>query len=143
MAPESEFGAEETQDDPMVGEAPAGDENPGEPVSTPNDGPIDTDVQDSNPNAAGPARLQGDMGISSERTGPFGAEDSAVQGIEGTGSVGSSAAATDGTLSTTGSGDTVREHAEEPAEGPDMEEANDQVPSHDFDAGKNPGHSHG
>lgn len=45
--------------------------------------------RESHPNASGPERLAGDMGISSEREGPF--ED-----IEGTGSLESTAGSTDG-----------------------------------------------
>ena len=45
--------------------------------------------RESHPNASGPEGLAGDMGISSEREGPF--ED-----IEGTGSLASAAASTDG-----------------------------------------------
>jgi hypothetical protein len=77
----------------------------------------ETDPRESNPNAGGPEGLQGDMGISSERTGPFG-DDPAVEGIQGTGSHGSSAESTDGTMST------ERQHAEEPAEGsPDIDDS--------------------
>jgi hypothetical protein len=45
--------------------------------------------RESHPNASGPEGLAGDMGISSEREGPF--ED-----IEGTGSLASTAGSTDG-----------------------------------------------
>lgn len=45
--------------------------------------------RESHPNASGPEGLAGDMGISSERQGPF--ED-----IEGTGSLASTAGSTDG-----------------------------------------------
>ncbi len=45
--------------------------------------------RESHANAAGPEGLAGDMGLSSEREGPFG-------GIEGTGSLVSAQAATDG-----------------------------------------------
>jgi len=125
------------------------------------DEPIRTPVQDSNPNAAGAAGLKGDMGVSSERAGPFGSEDSEgedsqredsqgedSQGedIEGTGSVGSSAAATDGTVSSSGAEDAVGEQpGEQPGEQDeeaDMARANAGVPHHDFDPTKSPGHSH-
>jgi hypothetical protein len=90
-------------------------------MSTPtgNDVP-ETDVRESNPNGAGPRGLEGDLGISSERTGPGGPEgtDPADRGIEGTGSHGSAARATDGVLDTTRA-EVPREHPEEPAEGPD------------------------
>ena len=45
--------------------------------------------RESHPNASGPESLAGDMGISSERTGPF-------EGIEGTGTLVSSQGRTDG-----------------------------------------------
>jgi hypothetical protein len=45
--------------------------------------------RDSNPNGASPEGLAGDMGISSERDGPF-------EGIEGTGSLASAQLSTDG-----------------------------------------------
>jgi hypothetical protein len=71
----------------------------------------DTDPRESNPNASGPQGLKGDMGISSERTGPFGSEEPADQGVEGTGSHGSAAEKTEGTMST------ERQHPQDPAEG--------------------------
>ena len=72
-----------------------------------------TDPRDSNPNAAGPQGLRGGMGVSSERTGPFGGseEESADEAVEGTGTTGSATENTEGTMST------ERKHAEEPAEG--------------------------
>ena len=45
--------------------------------------------RESHPNAAGPEGLKGDLGISSERHGPF-------DGIEGTGSLASAQGTTDG-----------------------------------------------
>ena len=45
--------------------------------------------RESHPNASGPEGLAGEMGISSEREGPF-------EGIEGTGSLASAADSTDG-----------------------------------------------
>ena len=50
--------------------------------------------RESHPNAAGPDGLAGDMGLSSERAGPF-------EGIEGTGSQASAASITDGETPTT------------------------------------------
>lgn len=77
----------------------------------------ETDPRESNPNAGGPEGLQGDMGVSSERTGPFGGDDPADDGIQGTGSHGSAAENTDGTMST------ERQQAEDPAEGaPDIDD---------------------
>jgi hypothetical protein len=81
-------------------------------MSTPHD-TQETDVRESNPNGAGPRGLEGDMGISSERTGPEGRQDSADTGIEGTGSHGSAPEGTDGLF------DTERRHPQDPAEGPD------------------------
>ena len=83
-------------------------------MSTPHDTP-QTDVRDSNPNAAGPHGLEGDMGVSSERTGPAGRNDPAGSGIEGTGSHGTAAHGTDGLFAT------ERQHPQDPAEGPDQE----------------------
>lgn len=51
--------------------------------------PPETVNRESHANAAGPEGLSGDMGISSERHGPF-------EGIEGTGSRESTVASTDG-----------------------------------------------
>lgn len=70
-----------------------------------------TDPRDSNPQGAGAEGLQGDMGISSERTGPYGDAPRSGEGIQGTGSHGSAATSTEGTMST------KREHPQEPAEG--------------------------
>jgi hypothetical protein len=130
------------------------------------DQPVDTDVHDSDPNAGGPARLEGGMGISSERTGPAGGSEPADSGVQGTGTHGSAADSTDGTASTsraTGSGpemdDTQQEATQawrddQPAvsEDPEAEGGIDRtvgetnaarVPSHQLDPTKNPGHSHG
>ena len=49
----------------------------------------ETANRESHPNASGPAGLAGDMGLSSERQGPF-------EGIEGTGSLASAQETTDG-----------------------------------------------
>ena len=59
----------------------------------------ETGVRDSNPNATGPQRLTGDMGLSSERTGPAG-EAPADTGVQGTGTHGSAAHSTDGLSNT-------------------------------------------
>jgi hypothetical protein len=56
--------------------------------------PNETVNRESHPNAAGPEGLAGDMGISSEREGPF-------EGIEGTGSLASAQHSTDGESPTT------------------------------------------
>lgn len=135
--------------------------------------PEGTEIEDSNPNAAGPQGLRGDMGVSSERSGAQG-------GIQGTGIRGTSARSTEGKLSTSGDDEDVRAHPQDPAEGPEMDDTQQeatqgwrdeqpaasgkdtadsddedtidrtvgesntaQVPGQDFDPGRNPGHSHG
>jgi hypothetical protein len=108
----------------------------------------ETDPRESNPNAAGPEGLEGEMGVSSERTGPDGGSDPTDEGIEGTGTVGTARTGTDGEQSTSrrpadevvtepGSDETARSS-------PEGEEANTaDVPCQDFDPSRNPGHSHG
>jgi hypothetical protein len=96
--------------------------------------------EQANPNAEGPDRLAGDMGLSSERTD--------FEGVEGTGTVGSAKGATDGSQPTEPPGDPeepVRPHPQDPAEGADDEEEVNpaEVPAHENDPAKNPGHSHG
>lgn len=58
-----------------------------------------TGIRESNPNSTGPQRLTGDMGLSSERTGPEG-EAPADTGVQGTGTHGSAAQSTDGLSNT-------------------------------------------
>jgi hypothetical protein len=41
----------------------------------------ETDIRDSNPNANGPDRAAGGMGVSSERTGPTGPGQDATDGV--------------------------------------------------------------
>lgn len=85
----------------------------------------DTDVRDSNPSGNSAHGLDGDLGISSERIGPVGIRGS-DDGIEGTGSHGSAAKATDGVMDTTApeeQDDIPRVHPEDPAEGADPDEA--------------------
>ena len=77
-----------TQDDPPH-ESPMGD--PGEER-----GSVHFDLRASNPSSGGDGGLTGEMGISSERTGP-GGHNPAVSGVQGTGSKGTSVAQTDGT----------------------------------------------
>src|SRR3954464_10834921 len=78
----------------------------------------ETDVRESNPSGSGPRGLEGDLGISSERTGPEGSQPT-DRGIEGSGSHGSAPQGTDGTFETTRAQSEVpREHTQEPAEGP-------------------------
>lgn len=113
-----------------------------------------TENRESNPNSSGPSRLEGDMGLSSERSGPF-------EGIEGTGSLASAKESTDGESPTYPDAD--RAHPQAPAEGADDPEARQgsgkaratgvdrtvgednpaSVPSHPNHPEKNPGHSHG
>ena len=137
---------------------------PGTPEGEPGpDIPPESQIEESNPNAAGPQGLRGGMGVSSERTGPFGGTEpeSADAGVQGTGSRGTAAKGTEGTMSTSG---------QERAEGPEMDDTQQEatqdwretqpeagaeddaetgesntaeVPSHDFDPSRNTGHSHG
>ena len=60
--------------------------------------PDEADNRASNPNSGAPEGLSGDMGISSERTGP--AEADGGLGIEGTGTKGSALDRTDGQTDT-------------------------------------------
>src|SRR5689334_9334381 len=57
------------------------------------------DNREANPNSGGPRGLTGDMGISSERTGPLG-DDPRGEGIQGTGTRGSALRSTDGEADT-------------------------------------------
>jgi hypothetical protein len=115
------------------------------------DAPIETDVEDSNPNADSPDGLAGDMGISSERKG------SDTTGIEGTGSVGSSVAGTHGSSETKPEQD-KDQNLEDIEEGTDPDSRTEfstgidrtvgednpaELPSHENDPARNPGHSHG
>lgn len=130
------------------------------------------DVRDSDPNFAEEDGLQGDMGISSERTGPYG-DKPADAGLQGTGTHGTAATETVGVSGTTRAevhgpemDDTQQEATQEwrdtlgPVDdttaddathrNPDYDidrtvgESNTaEVPSQDFDPSKNPGHSHG
>jgi len=82
-----------TPDGPQV--VPAPDTPEGEPGPDPEDTVGHFDNRTSNPNSGGDLGLTGDMGISSERTGPDG-PDPRGSGIEGTGSRGGAVAGTDG-----------------------------------------------
>jgi hypothetical protein len=101
--------------------------------------------RESHPNASGPEGLAGDMGISSERQGPF--ED-----IEGTGSLASTADRTDGE-SPTDRGDHPDDGSSDELDKPDEtlrisnvdrtvgETRPDPVANkHEFDPEKNPRH---
>jgi len=125
---------------------PDGDESPetgtaydhetGETLRTPHDLELEAEAAETaNPNAASSAGLSGDMGVSSERTGP--ADETSTQGLgdltdfEGTGTAGSAQGRTHGSVPTTGGPDLPgSEESENPAE----------VPSHELGR-KNPGHS--
>lgn len=139
----------------MFGKGPAGDESPeeytssdlsahvsddtgttydatGEPESTPHDEVLAAEAAaQANPNSASSAGLDGDLGLSSERTGP--ADETGSAGIEGTGTVGSARSSTHGSTPTTGGPELPgSDESENPAE----------VPAHELGQ-KNPGHSGG
>ncbi len=105
----------------------------------------ETDQADSNPNAAGPQGLQGDMGISSERTQaphderqPM-APDPDDESVEGTGSLASTVGSTDGATPVD-----PTDHDDDPSAVPPEEPQPDEVRNkHQFDPSRNPGHSHG
>lgn len=109
----------------MFGEGPAGDESPeeyhsndqsaarsaetgtsydrtGEPESTPHDEVLAAEAGETgNPNASSSAGLEGDLGLSSERTGPADETgDDGLADLEGTGTVGSARTGTHGTTPT-------------------------------------------
>jgi hypothetical protein len=71
----------------------------GEPGPDPEPGLLDEPTRASNPNSGGPQGLSGDMGISSERTGPAGTDPRGFD-IAGTGSSGGSVTRTDGGFDT-------------------------------------------
>jgi len=115
-------------------------------------------VGESNPNASGPQRLTGDMGVSSERPGPVGGERSADRGIEGTGTMFSTAGSTSGETETFPGGTDPDDDDEDrdgensrPAgegRGPGVdrtvgEDNTAEVPPQALHRSKNPGHSHG
>jgi hypothetical protein len=94
--PEPEVLPSSTPDGPQVIPSPATPE--GEPGP---DAPADYANRPSNPNSTGPEGLSGGMGVSSERTGPEGADPrNAGGGIAGTGSKGGAVHRTDGGLDT-------------------------------------------
>lgn len=111
------------------------DHETGETLRTPHDEVLEAEAEAANPNAASSAGLEGDLGISSERTGP--ADETSTQGLgdlddfEGTGTVGTARSRTHGTVPTTGGPDLPgSDESENPAE----------VPAHEV-GNKNPGHS--
>ncbi len=87
-----------TPDGPQTIPSPA--HEPGsEPSPQAQPGQLDEPTRGSNPSSAGPDGLAGDLGISSERTGPAGADTRGFD-VEGTGTKGGSAARTDGGIDT-------------------------------------------
>lgn len=107
---------------------------------------------EANPNAGGPQRLQGDMGVSSERPGPLGGDRSTDRGVEGTGTSFSTAASTSGESETfPGGGDLPESTGVRPPDegrGPGVdrtvgEDNTAEVPPQVHDPKRNPGHSHG
>ncbi len=109
------------------------------------EGGHETVNRESHPNASGPDGLAGDMGLSSERKGPF-------EGIEGTGSQASAKETTDGESPTvrTGhadveSGDQL-DKPDETAAVSDVDRTVGEVQpdpvehTHDFDPSRNPRH---
>ena len=84
-----------TPDGPQV--VPAPDTPEGEPGPDPAEAIGEFDNREANPNSGGPLGLQGEMGISSERTGPGGPDPRGTDtGIQGTGSRGGALVNTDG-----------------------------------------------
>lgn len=132
----------------------------GEVSGTPHDRELlESDDETGNPNASTSAGLEGDMGLSSERTGP--ADEVGTGGLgdlddfQGTGTVGSARSRTHGMQSTTGGPAQPEAPGRDAAadagavEGDDGEvrrtvgESNTaEVPSHPL-GNKNPGHSGG
>ncbi len=97
--PEPEVKPSSTPDGPQT--IPADDPAESSPMGDPDPAPergesVHFDLRASNPSSGGDDGLTGEMGISSERTGPDG-HNPAVSGVQGTGSKGTSVAQTDGT----------------------------------------------
>lgn len=92
------------------------------------------DARAGNPSAESDQGLAGDMGISSERTGPY-------RGVENTGTLASAQGRTDGASDMTPGPlepiDEVHRQAQQAEENPA------DVPNHVSDPTRNPGHSHG
>jgi hypothetical protein len=104
----------------------------------------ETVTRESHPSAGGPAGLAGDMGLSSERQGPF-------DGIEGTGSLASAQMATDGESPAVEAPDApvAHEDLEEPDESARVSDVDRTVGEvqpdpvankHEFDPSRNPRH---
>lgn len=93
--------APDTEPDVLPSSTPDGPQTipaPSEPPAETQPGQLDEATRGSNPSSTGPEGLAGDLGISSERTGPSGSEPGA--GIEGMGTVGGSRNRTDGGFDT-------------------------------------------
>ena len=86
-----------TPDGPQI--IPTHGTPPGEPGPDPEPGLLDEPTRASNPNSGGAHGLAGDLGISSERTGPAG-PGSPGSDIAGTGSKGGAVGRTDGGIDT-------------------------------------------
>jgi hypothetical protein len=93
--------------------------------------------REGNPNAESKDRLAGDMGVSSERVD----EPEEMEGVEGTGTVGSAKGHTDGDFET--HPDQVVPSREVHRQEQDVEENTADAPGHPNDPSRNPGHSHG
>ena len=94
---EPEVRPSSTPDGPQT--VPTPSTPPGEPGPDPEPGMLDEPTRASNPSSGGRQGLAGDLGISSERTGPA-AGDPRSSGIEGTGTVGGAVDRTDGGFDT-------------------------------------------
>ncbi|CAN5239407.1 hypothetical protein BH18ACT9_BH18ACT9_08690 [soil metagenome] len=99
--------------------------------------PDPDEAREGNPNAESEHGLAGDLGLSSERQGPF-------EGIEGTGTLASAQGRTDG-ASPTHPQSAGEAHEGDPAKSADVDEERNpaEVHSHDSDPTDHPGHSHG
>jgi hypothetical protein len=102
QVPEPEVKPSSTPDGPQTIPSP---DDPAEssPMSDPDPQPgesVHFDLRASNPSSGGDDGLTGEMGISSERTGPAGFNPADTD-VQGTGSKGTSVGQTDGTTDTT------------------------------------------
>ena len=102
QVPDPEVQPSSTPDGPQTIPAPATPEGEPGPSAPTRDA---FENRGSNPNSTGPHGLSGDMGVSSERTGPAAQEGRPVGqghgGIEGTGSKGGAVHRTDGEFDST------------------------------------------
>lgn len=95
-------------------------------------------LRDSNPNSSGPQGLSGGMGVSSERVGPTGPGPDSTDGVRRT-------APADAPLTEESEDGPLPDRPDEPPEQrPGNPEENPAgLGPHEFDPGRNPGHSHG